>query len=61
MITPLDIENKKFAKQMEKAAKVAKYAIILGEDEIKSGYISLKNLETSEQTKTTFEELLNIL
>ncbi len=56
-----DFTGKKFAKQMEKAAKVAKYAIILGEDEIKSGYISLKNLETSEQTKTTFEELLNIL
>lgn len=56
-----DFTGKKFAKQMEKAAKVAKYAIILGEDEIKSNFISLKNLETSEQTKVTFEELLNIL
>ena len=46
---------------MEKASKVAKYAIILGDDEIENNYVSLKNLETSEQTKTSVKELLTVL
>ena len=56
-----DFTGKKFSKQMEKASKVAKYAIILGDDEIENNYVSLKNLETSEQTKTSVIELLTIL
>ena len=44
-----DLTNKKFGKQMEKASKVADYALILGEDEIKSNSVSVKNLATSEQ------------
>jgi histidyl-tRNA synthetase len=45
-----DLTNKKFVKQLEKASKVAKYALILGDDEIKSNTVTVKNLETSEQT-----------
>ena len=44
-----DLTNKKFTKQLEKASKVAKYALILGDDEISAGMVSVKNLETSEQ------------
>lgn len=44
-----DLANKKFTKQLEKASKVAKFALILGEDEIKSNQVSVKNLATSEQ------------
>jgi histidyl-tRNA synthetase len=44
-----DLTNKKFVKQLEKASKVAKYAVILGEDEISSNTITVKNLENSEQ------------
>ena len=44
-----DLSNKKFTKQLEKASKVAKYALILGEDEIVKGQVSVKNLETSVQ------------
>ena len=44
-----DLANKKFTKQLEKASKVARYALILGEDEIKSNQVSVKNLATSEQ------------
>ena len=53
-----DLTNKKFTKQLEKASKCAKYALILGEDEIKLGKVSIKNLETSEQImvdKTEFK------
>lgn len=49
--TDFDFNAKKFTKQMEKASKVAKYAVILGEDEIESGMVSIKNLSTSEQKK----------
>ncbi|MEE3350267.1 MAG: histidine--tRNA ligase [Candidatus Gastranaerophilaceae bacterium] len=44
-----DLANKKFTKQLEKASKVARFALILGEDEIKANEVSVKNLETSEQ------------
>ena len=44
-----DLTNKKFTKQLEKAAKVAKYAFILGEDEILKHQVSIKNLENSKQ------------
>ena len=44
-----DLANKKFVKQLEKASKVARFALILGEDEIASNQVTIKNLETSEQ------------
>ncbi len=44
-----DLSNKKFTKQIEKASKIAKYAIILGEDEILKHQVSIKNLETGNQ------------
>jgi len=44
-----DLSNKKFTKQLEKASKVSKFAIILGEDEINNGQVSVKNLDTSTQ------------
>ena len=56
-----DLTNKKFVKQLEKASKVAKYAIILGEDEIASNQLTVKNLETSEQQtvlRTDIEQIL---
>lgn len=46
-----DYQNRKFAKQLQKAAKSAKFAIILGEDEIEGGYYSLKDLQTGEQKR----------
>ena len=52
-----DYAGRKFAKQLEKASKVAKKAIILGEDEIKGNYLTVKNLETSEQTKVSRNEI----
>lgn len=56
-----DLANKKFTKQLEKASKVSKYAIILGEDEIKNNTVSVKNLETSTQVTVPATEVLNEL
>lgn len=44
-----DLSNKKFTKQLEKASKIAKYAFILGEDEILKHQVSIKNLELGKQ------------
>ena len=56
-----DLTNKKFVKQLEKASKVAKYAVILGEDEINNGVLTVKNLETSEQKTLPKNEALKLL
>ncbi len=56
-----DLSNKKFTKQLEKASKVADYALILGEDEIKAGKVSVKNLATGEQKTVSRQELRSIL
>ena len=56
-----DLSNKKFTKQLEKASKVAKYALILGDDEINAGMVSVKNLETSEQKTVSRKDLRSIL
>lgn len=44
-----DYAGRKFKKQLDKAAKTAKYALILMDDELKSNTVTLKNLDTSEQ------------
>lgn len=52
-----DYNSRKFAKQLEKASKIADFAIILGEDEIKNNYLTVKNLSDSSQVKMSFDEL----
>lgn len=56
-----DFTNKRFGKQLEKASKVAEYAIILGEEEIKNNTISVKNLSNSEQKIVKRAELIDNL
>ena len=53
-----DYNSRKFAKQLEKASKIANFALILGEDEIKNNYITVKNLSDSTQSKMKFEEII---
>lgn len=57
-----DPSGKKFGKQLEKASKSnAKYALILGEDEIKNETYSIKNLQTSEQQTLTKNDALKLI
>ena len=56
-----DYNSRKFAKQLEKAAKISKYAIIIGEDEIKNNYYTVKNLSDSTQEKMNFDDLLKLI
>ncbi len=53
-----DYNSRKFSKQLEKASKIAKHAVILGEDELKNGYLTVKNLVTSEQEIKHLEDLI---
>lgn len=47
-----DLSNRKFGKQLERASKLgAKFAVILGEDELNTGTLTVKNLATGEQEK----------
>jgi len=54
-----DYAGRKFKKQLDKAAKTARYAVILMEDEISSNTVTLKNLDTSEQTNVLRAEFIN--
>lgn len=57
-----DMSNKKFGKQFDKASKLgAKYAIILGEDEISKGQLTVKNLETGEQSIINRQDIAKLL
>lgn len=53
-----DYANRKFKKQLDKAAKCAKYAVILMEDELSTNTVTVKNLDTSEQIKYSRNEYL---
>ncbi len=49
-------------KQMSFASEIgARYAVILGPDEVKSGRVAVKNLETQEQVVVAEEELFSVL
>ena len=56
-----DLTNKKFVKQLEKASKIAKYALILGEDEIAQDKVTIKNLDTAEQKLVDRKDLISEL
>ncbi len=52
-------EEKSLRAQMKKASKLkAKYVIIIGEDEKKSGVLSFKDYDTGEQSKYSINEII---
>lgn len=53
-----DYANRKFKKQLDKASKSAKFAVILMEDEISTNTVTIKNLDTAEQTKLSRNDYL---
>lgn len=56
-----DYANRKFKKQLDKAAKMAKYAVILMSDEINTQTITIKNLDTSEQFNVPRNDFKNFI
>lgn len=52
--------DRSISKHMKHANSLkAKYAIIIGEDEIKTKEVSIKNMESGEQVKVSFKEIVN--
>lgn len=54
-----DYASRKFKKQLDKASKSAKYALLLMDDEITSNTVTLKNLDTSEQINVSRNSYIN--
>lgn len=62
MTTDICFDNTKLGNMFKRATnKKAKFAVIIGEDEMKANKVSLKNLETQEQSSLSIEELLETL
>ena len=56
-----DLNGRKFSKQLEKASKVAKYAVFYCENEVQKNVVIIKNLSLATQKEVSFDELGNIL
>ncbi len=57
-----DLSGRKFGKQMEKASKTgARFALIIGEEELKSNMLTLKNLATGEQASVPTQSITTYL
>ena len=57
-----DTRERNLKGQMKYANKLgAAYTAVIGDDEVASGELTLKNMETSEQTKVRREDLVNAL
>jgi histidyl-tRNA synthetase len=62
LVVELPTEEMKFKKSLGLADKLgARYALIIGEDEVASGQFTLKNLASSEQVKYSESDLLEYL
>jgi histidyl-tRNA synthetase len=58
----VDLQSKKLGHALQAAAKMgARFAAILGEEEMKTGTVQLKNLETREASLVPFHELVPLL
>ena len=58
----MDYSGRSMKAQMKQANKFkAKYAIIVGDDEVKTGTVVFKNMKNSEQEKIKIEEIVNKL
>lgn len=60
--TEVYFDNKKIKAKFKYADKLKiPYVIAIGEDEINSGKLTLKNMETGEQEQKTVEEIINLI
>lgn len=58
----LDTKERNLKGQMKYADRLdALYTVVIGDDEVKSGELTLKNMENSEQIKVRREELTNVI
>jgi histidyl-tRNA synthetase len=62
LVVELQPEARKIGRALELAGKLnARYALIVGENEVREGRYQLKNLETREARQLSKEEIVNVL
>lgn len=62
IVTQVYLENKKFKHKISYADKLAvPYVVFVGEDEIASGKLSLKDMRTGEQVSASLEEVIQMV
>ena len=60
--TEIYFDEKKIKTKFKYADKLKiPYVIVIGEDEINSGKLTLKNMETGEQEQKTIEEIIEFI
>lgn len=60
--TEIYFDNKKIKTKFKYADKLKiPYVIVIGEDEIKTGTLTLRNMETGEQEKKNVEEIVSLM
>ena len=60
--TEISFDNKKIKTKFKYADKLKiPYVIVIGEDEIKTGTLTLRNMETGEQEKKNVEEVVSLM
>ena len=58
----MDFAKRSIKAQMKQAAKSgAKFALIIGEEEVKNSTVTVKNLETSEQENISAEKIFDFI
>jgi histidyl-tRNA synthetase len=59
MAVEMDFLDRKVKAQMKSADRLqAKYVVVIGDTELETGKVALKNLSTGTQTELTFEEIV---
>jgi histidyl-tRNA synthetase len=53
-VVDIDYNETKLGKRLDRASKIAKFAIVIGDSEASSREVEIKNLETGEKTKRQF-------
>ena len=62
LIATMDFAKRSMKAQMKQAGKSnAKFALILGDDEIKNNTVTVKNLTTSEQQSVSVDDIINFI
>jgi histidyl-tRNA synthetase len=56
IIAIMDLTDQNITKKMSHAAKIADFAVIIGDREVNAGTVNLKDLHTSDQTEMKLEE-----
>ena len=58
----LNVEEQKLGKKFKYADKInVKYAITIGEDEVKNNVVTLKNMNTGEQNTISLEDAIKTI